>query len=144
MSVKSIPEGYHSVTPYLIVPGASDFIEFTKRAFGAEEKERFGPPGQIMHAEVRIGDSIIMLSDGSPEFEPTRSSIYLYVDDVDSMYQRALQAGGESLREPTDQFYGDRSAGVKDRWNNQWWLATHMEDVTAEEMQRRQAAMAQA
>jgi PhnB protein len=144
MSVNFKPDGYHSVTPYLIVPGASDFIEFTKQAFGAEEKERFGPPGKIMHAEVRIGDSIIMLSDGSPDFEPTRSSIHLYVDDVDSMYERALRAGGESLREPADQFYGDRSAGIKDRFGNQWWLATHIEDVSPEEMERRQATMAQA
>jgi PhnB protein len=144
MSVNFKPEGYHSVTPYLIVPGASDFIEFTKQAFGAEEKERFGPPGQVMHAEVRLGDSIIMLSDGSSKFEPTRSSIHLYVDDVDSMYERALRAGGESVREPADQFYGDRSAGIKDRFGNQWWLATHIEDVSPEEMERRQAAMAQA
>jgi uncharacterized glyoxalase superfamily protein PhnB len=85
-----------------------------------------------------------MLGDSSPEFEPTRTSIHLYVDDVDSMYRRALEAGGESLREPEDQFYGDRSAGIKDRFGNQWWLATHVEDVSPEEMQRRQAAMAQA
>jgi uncharacterized glyoxalase superfamily protein PhnB len=85
-----------------------------------------------------------MLSDGSPDFEPTRSSIHLYVDDVDSMYERALRAGGESLREPADQFYGDRSAGIKDRFGSQWWLATHIEDVSPEEMQRRQAAVAQA
>jgi PhnB protein len=139
------PEGYHTVTPYLIVQGAAEFIEFMKQAFAAQEKQRMGPPGgPIMHAEVRIGDSIIMLSDSSAEFEPTRSTVHLYVDDVDSMYQRALQAGGDALREPADQFYGDRSAGIKDRFGNQWWLATHIEDVTPEEMQRRQAAMAQA
>lgn len=116
MSVRPIPEGYHAVTPYFIVPGAGDFIEFLKEAFGAQEKERFGrPDGAIMHAEVRIRDSIVMLGDASPEFEPTRSSIHLYVDDVDATYKRAIQAGGESLREPEDQFYGDRSAGIKDR-----------------------------
>ena len=85
-----------------------------------------------------------MLGDASPEFGATRSSTHLYVDDVDAAYDRALQAGGESLREPQDQFYGDRSAGIKDRFGNQWWLATHVEDVSMEEMQRRQAAMAQA
>ena len=145
MPVQPKPEGYHTVTPYFIVSGAADFIEFLKRAFGAQEKERYGrPDGAIMHAEVRLGDSIVMLGDASPEFEPTRSSIHLYVDDVDADYKRALDAGGTSLREPTDQFYGDRSAGIQDRFGNQWWLATHVEDVSPEEMQRRQAAMAQA
>jgi PhnB protein len=145
MAVKWIPEGYHVVTPYFVVPGAGEFIEFLKEAFGAQERERFGrPDGAIMHAEVSIGDSVIMLGDASPEFAATRSSTHLYVDDVDASYDRALQAGGESLREPQDQFYGDRSAGIKDRFGNQWWLATHVEDVSMEEMQRRQAAMAQA
>jgi PhnB protein len=145
MPVNPKPEDYHTVTPYLIVPGAAEFIEFTKQAFAAQERERFPTPdGKIMHAEVKIGDSIVMLSDSSAEFEPTRSSIHLYVDDVDSIYERALQAGGESLREPADQFYGDRSAGIKDRFGNQWWLATHVEDVSPDEMQKRQAAMAQA
>jgi len=145
MAVKWIPEGYHVVTPYFVVPGAGEFIEFLKEAFSAQESERLGrPDGAIMHAEVSIGDSVIMLGDASPEFGATRSSTHLYVDDVDAAYDRALQAGGESLREPQDQFYGDRSAGIKDRFGNQWWLATHVEDVSMEEMQRRQAAMAQA
>ena len=145
MPVNPKPEGYHTVTPYLIVPGAAEFIEFTKQAFAAQERERFPTPdGKIMHAEVKIGDSIIMLSDSSAEFEPTRSSIHLYVDDVDATYKRAMQQGGESLREPQDQFYGDRSAGIKDRFANQWWLATHIEDVSPDEMQKRQTAMAQA
>jgi len=145
MAVKWIPEGYHMVTPYFVVPGAADFIDFLKEAFGAQERERFGRPDeQIMHAEVSIGDSVIMLGDASTDFEGTRSSTHLYVDDVDAAYERALRAGGESLREPQDQFYGDRSAGVKDRFGNQWWLATHVEDVSMEEMQKRQASMAQA
>ena len=145
MPVNPKPEGYHTVTPYLIVQGAAEFIEFSKQAFGADERDRHPTPdGKIMHAEVKIGDSIIMLSDSTSEFEPTRSTIHLYVDDADATYQRALEAGGESLREPADQFYGDRSAGIKDRFGNQWWLATHVEDVSPEEMQRRQAAMAQA
>ena len=145
MPVNPKPEDYHTVTPYLIVPGAAEFIEFTKQAFAAQERERFPTPdGKIMHAEVKIGDSIIMMSDSSAEFEPTRSSIHLYVDDVDATYKRAVEVGGESLREPQDQFYGDRSAGIKDRFGNQWWLAQHVEDVSPEEMQRRQTAMAQA
>ena len=145
MPVNPKPEGYHTITPYLIVPGAAEFIEFTRQAFAAQERERFPTPdGKIMHAEVKIGDSIIMLSDSSAEFEPTRSSIHLYVDDVDATYKRAMQQGGESLREPQDQFYGDRSAGIKDRFGNQWWLATHIEDVSPDEMQKRQTAMAQA
>lgn len=145
MAVDPKPEGYHTITPYLIVKRAAEFIEFTKQAFAAQEKERFPTPdGKVMHAGVKIGDSIMMLSDSSAEFEPTRSSIHLYVDDVDATYKHALQAGGESLREPGDQFYGDRSAGIEDGFGNQWWLATHVEDVSPEEMQKRQAAMAQA
>ena len=145
MAVNPKPEGYHTVTPYLIVQGAAECIEFTKQAFAAQERERFPTPdGKVMHAEVKIGDSIIMLSDSSKEFEPTRSTIHLYVDDVDATYKRAMNEGGESLREPEDQFYGDRSAGIKDRFGNTWWLATHVEDVSPEEMQKRQAAMAQA
>jgi len=145
MPVNPKPEGYHTVTPYLIVPGAAEFIEFMKLAFVAQERERFPTPdGKIMHAEVKIGDSVIMLSDSSAEFEPTRSSIHLYVDDVDATYKRAMQQGGESLREPQDQFYGDRSAGIKDRFGNQWWLATHIEYVSPDEMQKRQTTMARA
>jgi uncharacterized glyoxalase superfamily protein PhnB len=145
MAVQPKPEGYHTVTPYFIVRGAADLIAFMQQAFGAQERERHGrPDGKIMHAEVRIGDSIVMLGDASPEFEPARTSIHLYVDDVDGTYRSALDAGGTSLREPEDQFYGDRSAGIQDRFGNQWWLAKHVEDVSPEEMQRRQAAMAQA
>jgi uncharacterized glyoxalase superfamily protein PhnB len=144
MTVQAKPEGYSTVTPYFIVPGAADFIDFLKQAFGAQERMRHGlPDGKIMHAEVQLGDSVIMLSDATPEFEPTRCSTHLYVDDVDAMYKRGVAAGGKSLREPADQFYGDRSAGIEDRFGNQWWLATHVEDVSPEEMQRRQAAMAQ-
>ena len=145
MAVQPKPEGYHTVTPYLIVPGAADLIAFMQQAFGAQEKERHERPGgKIVHAEVSIGDSIIMLGEASAEFEPTRTSIHLYLDDVDGTYRRALDAGGSSLREPEDQFYGDRSAGIQDRFGNQWWLAKRVEDVSPEEMQRRQAAMAQA
>ncbi|MDQ3894827.1 MAG: VOC family protein [Actinomycetota bacterium] len=143
MAVKPIPDGYHTVTPYLIVGRAAELIDFTKRAFGAEEMFRMpGPGGAIMHAEIRIGDSVVMLSDASTENPSTSTMIHLYVEDVDAVYQRALEAGASSLREPENQFYGDRSAGVKDAFGNQWWLATHVEDVSPEELQRRQDELA--
>jgi uncharacterized glyoxalase superfamily protein PhnB len=139
--VKPIPDGYHSITPFLIVDGAPELIDFAKQAFGAEETFRMpGPGGQIMHAEMRIGDSMMMLSDASPENPPMPAMIHLYVPDAEAVYKRALQAGASSIREPADQFYGDRSAGVKDRFGNQWWLATHIEDVSPEEMEKRAAA----
>jgi len=143
MAVKPIPEGYHTATPYLIGHGTAELIEFLKESFGAQEKERhMRPDGAIMHAEVRIGDSIVMMGEASDEFKAMPTSIHLYVENVDAAYKRAVQAGGTSLREPADQFYGDRSAGVQDACGNQWWIATHVEDVSPEEMQRRQEAMA--
>jgi PhnB protein len=138
MAVKPIPEGYHSVTPYLVVPGASKLIDFLKQAFEAEETERVASPdGTIMHAEVRIGDSIIMMGDAMGEFTPMPGMIYLYVNDADATYQRALRAGATSMREPENQFYGNREAGVKDELGNIWWIATHIEDVSPEELKRR-------
>lgn len=141
---RPIPEGYHSVTPFLVVQGAARLIDFVKQAFDAQELERMsGPGGIIMHAEVKIGDSRIMVSDARGEWKPMPSTLYLYVEDVDASYRRALGAGGTSLREPTDQFYGDRDAGVRDPGGNQWWIATHVEDVSREEMQRRMSAQQQ-
>jgi PhnB protein len=138
MAVKPIPDGYHSVTPYLVVPGASKLIDFLKQAFEAEEIERIASPdGTIMHAEVRIGDSIIMMGDAMGEFNLMPGMIYLYVNDADAIYQRALRAGATSMREPENQFYGNREAGVKDELGNVWWIATHIEDVSPEEMKRR-------
>jgi uncharacterized glyoxalase superfamily protein PhnB len=142
MAVKPIPDGYHTVTPYLVVKGAAKLIDFMKDAFGATERSRMGSDDRIMHAEVQIGDSVIMLGDAGPGNEPLGSMIHLYMDDADAFYKRAIAAGATSMREPADQFYGDRSAGVKDAFGNQWWLATHVEDVSPEEMQRRSAAMA--
>jgi len=143
MAVKPIPEGYHTVTPYLAVKDAAGLLDFLKQAFGAEEQFRMdGPDGKVGHAEARLGDSIIMLGD-APD-QPMPAQIHLYVEDCDATYKRALQAGGTSEREPADQFYGDRSAGVRDSFGNLWWLATHIEDVAPEEMEKRaQAAMAQ-
>jgi PhnB protein len=145
MAVKPIPDGYHTVTPYLTVRGAAKLIDLLKQTFGAVETERIaGPDGTIGHAEVRIGDSVVMLADATPEFTPMPAMIHVYVNDVDAVYKRALQAGTISLREPTDQFYGDRSAGVKDFCGNHWWIATHKEDVPPEELKKRaEAAMKQ-
>lgn len=141
MPVKPIPEGYHSVTPYLVAPGAGRLIEFLKEAFKAEEVERMSQPdGTVMHAEVRIGDSIIMMGESSDKFPAMPAAIYLYVPDVDAVYKRALAAGAASTMEPANQFYGDRNAGVKDPSGNLWWIATHVEDVPREEMAKRAAA----
>jgi PhnB protein len=141
MAVKPIPEGYRTFTPYFVVEGAADFIQFLKKAFNAEEKFRFpGPGGKIGHAEVQVGDSMVMLADANPEFAPTRIGAYLYVADVDSTFKKAVAAGAQAKREPANQFYGDRVATVIDRWGNQWSVATHIEDVSPEEMERRMKA----
>ncbi len=143
MAVKPIPDGYHSVTPYVIVQSAARLIDFVKQAFGAEEILRMpGPGGAIMHAEVRIGDSIVMMSDAMHE-APTPSSIFLYVNDADATYKRALQAGAASLMEPGDMFWGDRFARVKDPFGNIWGMATHKEDVPPEELRKRADAFMQ-
>lgn len=133
MAVSPIPEGYRTVTPYLIVEGAAGLLEFVKSAFGAEERFRMdGPDGSIGHAEVMIGDSIVMVGDAGDEWPAMPAFIYLYVDDCDATYERALAAGATSVREPADQFYGDRNATVRDVQGNSWGIATHIEDVTAE------------
>jgi PhnB protein len=138
MAVKPKPDGYHTVTPYLIVEGAAGLIDFLKAAFAAQEFHRFAAPeGRIGHAEVWIGDSAVMLGDARAGWPPRESMLYLYVDDVDAIYQRAVDAGATSMQPPADQFYGDRSAGVKDAWGNLWWLATHIEDVPTDELKRR-------
>ena len=125
-AVNPIPEGFHSITPYLIVEGADRFLEFLKQAFGAEQKLRVPrPDGRIMHAEVRIGDSPVELADANTQYPPRPTSIHLYVSDADAVYQRALQAGATSTHEPVDQPYGDREAGVKDAFGNYWYIATH-------------------
>lgn len=141
MAVKPIPEGYHSVTPYLIAAGADKLIDFVTEAFGAEVIERLTrADGTIGHAEVRIGDSVVMLSEARGEWKPMPAAIYLYVPDTDATYRSALGAGATSVMEPADQFYGDRNAGVKDLVGNLWWIGTHKEDVPREELERRAAA----
>lgn len=142
--VNPIPEGFHSVTPYITVPGLAKTIEFLKQAFGAEVKGvNQRPDGGIAHAEVKIGDSPIMMGEPDPRgpYAPRPCNLYLYVPDVDAVYARAIAAGGKSLREPTDEFYGDRGAGVEDPSGNYWWIGTHIEDVSPEELERRMAAL---
>jgi len=138
MTVKPIPDGYHTVTPYLAVHGAAQLIDFLRQAFDAQERERHSmPDGSIMHAEVKIGDSVIMLSEAAGEWKPMPAMIHLYVNDCDAVYKKAIKAGATSVREPANQFYGDRSGGVRDACGNQWWISTHVEDVPPEEMQKR-------
>lgn len=145
MAVKKIPDGYHTVTPYLTVKNAAGLIDFMKQAFGATEEFRMnGPDGAVGHAEMKIGDSMIMLGE-NPMGPQMPAAIYLYVDDCDATFQRALAAGATSERDVADQFYGDRQGGVRDKFGNLWWIATHVEDVPPDEMAKRaQAAMAQA
>jgi len=141
MAVKPIPEGYHSVTPYLIVQDAGRLLDFVKQVFEAEETFRMDGPGEsVRHAEFRIGDSVVMTADATPEFPPMPATIHLYVNDADAVYVKALRAGATSTQEPADQFYGDRTAGVKDRFGNVWYIATHQEDVSPEELARRAKA----
>ena len=138
-SVKSIPDGYHTVTPYLLVQGADKLIDFVKKAFDAKETDRYSmPDGTVGHAEIRLGDSVIMLSEAMDgEYKPTTAGMHLYVENCDATYQRALKAGATSTMQPADQFYGDRSAGVKDQCGNQWWISTHKEDLSKEEITKR-------
>ena len=138
MPVNWIPAGYHTVTPYVIVHGAERLIDFVTQAFDAELSFRMDKPdGSIGHAEVKIGDSTVMVADASEEWTPMPGTFHLYFEDCEAVYQRALQAGATSLQEPKDQFYGDRTAGVRDPIGNVWWLATHVEDVPEDEMRRR-------
>jgi PhnB protein len=144
MAVKSVPDGYHTVTPYLVVRDVAGLIDFLERAFGAREIERLqAPDGSLTHAEVRIGDSVIMMGAAGEGNPPLQSMLHLYLEDADAAYQQALAAGAASLREPEDQFYGDRTGGVQDAYGNQWWLATRIEDLSSEEIQRRAEAQGQ-
>jgi uncharacterized glyoxalase superfamily protein PhnB len=154
MPAKSIPAGYHSVTPSLIVRGAADAIEFYKRAFGAEELGRMpGPDGKIMHAEIRIGDSIVMLSDESPTWgarsplstNGNPGSLHIYVEDADAAFERALRAGATVRYPLEDAFWGDRYGKIADPFGHEWGIATRAKDLSSEEVQQAAAAwMAQA
>ncbi len=147
--VHHIPDGYHAVTPYLIVKGAASALEFYQKAFGAKELFRMPQPdGRIAHAEIKVGDSHIMLADEFPEMNArsphslggTPVQMLLYVEDVDSTVARAVAAGLKELRPIKDQFYGDRSGTFQDPFGHIWTIATHKEDVSSEEMARRAAA----
>ena len=140
--VKPVPEGYHTITPYITVKGADKLIDFLKTAFGARERLRMpGPDGKIAHAELQIGDSVLMLGEASGQFPALPTQVYLYVEDCDKFYNQALAAGATSVRELEDQFYGDRNGTVKDAFGNIWSLATHVEDVSGEEVERRMQKM---
>ena len=136
MAAKPIPDGYHSITPYITVRGAANVVEFLQRAFGAEiaHEPLKRPDGTIMHVEVKIGDSRVMIAEESEMAKATPSSLYLYVPDVDSVYQQAIKAGGKTIMEPMDMFYGDRSGGVKDSSGNSWIIATHKQDLAPQEL----------
>src|SRR2546427_6480820 len=137
--VKPIPRGYGTVTPYLVVDGVPKLIDFMKRAFDAEEKGRMinEKNGFVRHAEVRVGGSMVMMADSNLGYNPVSSHLYLYVENVDQVYKRALEAGAVSQLEPTTQFFGDQLASVKDPTGNVWYIATRVEDVSSEEMKER-------
>jgi PhnB protein len=138
--VKPIPEGYHTATPFLNIKHCAEAIAFYQKAFGAEEKFRMpGPGGAIMHAEIQIGDSRIMLSEAMRE-APNHSSIFLYVNDCDALWNRAVAAGATVKMALADQFWGDRYGTLEDRFGNTWSIATHKEDVPPAEMEKRGAA----
>jgi PhnB protein len=148
-NVKPIPDGYNSITPYLIIRGAKKAMEFYAKAFGARETfKMLDDRGEIGHAEMRIGNSIFMFAEEKPDF-PHKSpatlggspvSILLYVEDCDAVFNRAVEAGGKVERPLANQFYGDRTGGVKDPFGFSWYIATHVEDVSPEEMERRAKA----
>lgn len=140
MPVDPIPDGYQTVTPYLIIKGIEEFIEFLKKVFSAKLTERLsGPEGRTIHAEVKIGDSLIMIGEQPDDSESRPGVLYVYTEDVDDLYQKSLDHGCKSISAPKDQFYGDRSAGFEDPFGVHWWVATHIEDVSPEEMARRTA-----
>lgn len=148
--VKPIPDGYHSLTPYLVMDGAAQALEYYKKAFGATELFRMEHDGKIAHAEMKIGDSPFMLSDEHPEmgFRGPKAiggspvGLMIYVDDCDAVFKQAIEAGGVEQKALQDQFYGDRSGTLTDPFGHTWTVATHKEDVTPEEINKRMAAMA--
>jgi PhnB protein len=152
MAVKPVPDGYHTVTPYLTVDDAAAAIEYYKQAFGAKERVRMNAPdGKVGHAELEIGDSLVMLSDALPQFTArppkelggTTGAVFLYVEDVDAVTKQAVDAGGTVEMEVADQFWGDRFGSITDPFGHLWSIATHVEDVPPEEMaERAKAAMA--
>lgn len=139
MAVKPIRDGFHTITPYLMVGGVRRLVEFVERVFDARVSERLERgDGTIMHVEVRIGDSMVMMGEPKADFGPMPASIYVYSEDCDATFRRAIEAGGSSVMDPTDMPHaGERYGGVRDPSGNIWWIATHVEDVTPEEQRRR-------
>jgi len=136
---KNPPEGYHTLTPQIVVEDARETIEFVQNVFDADLREIYEDDGRIVHSEVMIGDSRLMIASASEEFGAFPLMVNLYVDDVDATFAKAIEHGATSLRDPADQFYGDRTGGVIDPQGNHWWISTHIEDVSEEEMRRRAA-----
>jgi PhnB protein len=142
MSVNPIPKGYHTITPYFSVRDAHGLVDFLKRAFDAVAEIHTMPDGSIMNAQVQVGTSMVLIGQASkdqPADKLMPAMLYMYVEDVDAVYGKAIAAGGESIVEPRDQFYGDRVGAVRDLSGNQWWIASHKEEMTSEEMTRRAA-----
>jgi len=149
--VKPVPDGYHHITPYLVIQGAAAAIDFYKKVFGATELFRMAQPdGRVGHAELKIGDSVFMLADEFPEMQTvgpktlgnTPVGLHLYVEDADATFNHALSLGAKVKKPMADQFYGDRSGTIEDPFGHKWTIATHKEDVSPEEMKRRMAAIA--
>jgi PhnB protein len=142
MSVNAIPKGYHTITPYFSVRDAHGLIDFLKRAFDAAAEIHTMPDGSILNAQVRVGNSMVLIGQAAkdqPAEKLMPAMLYMYVEDVDAVYRKAIAAGGESILEPRDQFYGDRVGAVRDLAGNQWWIASHKEEMSPEEMTRRAA-----
>src|SRR2546428_14114406 len=143
--VKPVPERYPPVTPFLVVEGVPKLLEFLQKAFNSTELERVPrPDGTISHAEVRIGDSVVMMGEANAQSKPMPTMLYVYVEDVDAVYKRALQAGAKPVKEFNDDFYGEQAGRVADTAGKQWWIATHKEDVSSEELRRRMEDQEQA
>jgi PhnB protein len=138
MSVNPIPKNYQNVIPYLLVHGVENLMSFLSQVFEATEMERIeNAEGKIAHAEMRIGDCMVMLAEANVAWPAASCVLYVYVADIDATYARAMEAGATSISEPATHFYGDRTGGIKDPSGNTWWIATHVEDVSPEEMERR-------
>jgi PhnB protein len=140
MKVKAIPDGFHTIQPYLAVKDAHGLIDFLKKAFDAKVEIHAMPDGTVANAMAQVGDSMVLIGQAPkdrPDNELMPVMLYLYVEDADAWYHKALAAGGQSIREPADQVYGDRVGAVRDLANNQWWFATHIEDMSSEELTRR-------
>jgi PhnB protein len=143
MPVKTVPDGYNTVMPFLVVNDVNAVMDFLKKTVNAQVKMNMpGPDGKPMHAEMTIGESVIMMGQACAEHKPFPAMLYIYLDDVDAAYKRALSCGATSMKEPADQFYGDRTCMVRDSFGNEWCFATHKEDLSEKELKERAAVLA--